>query len=42
MGLQALRHHGFITYLGLNYNKANNTFLNSLRKNDVEAKLNLR
>ena len=42
IGTQAFRHHGFSIYLGLNYNKANNTFLNSLRKNDVEARLNLR
>ena len=26
---------------GLSYNKANNTFLNSLRKKDVEAKVEL-
>ena len=42
IGTQAFRHHGFRIYLGLNYNKANNTFLNSLRKNDAEAKLNFR
>ena len=40
IGYQALSHDRCNIFLGLNsYNWANNTFLNSLRKNDVEAQV---
>ena len=40
-GNQALRHGGCNIIPGLSYNKANNTFLNSLRKNEVETQVEL-
>ena len=36
---QAFSHDRCNIFPGLSYNKAINTFLNSLRKNDVEAKV---
>ena len=40
IGKQAkFSHDGCNIFPGLSYNKANNTFLNSVRKNDVEAQL---
>ena len=36
---QALSHDRCIIFPGLSYNKANDTFLNSLRNNDVEAEV---
>ena len=39
IGNQAFRHEGCNIIPGLSYNKANNTFLNSLRKNEVEARV---
>ena len=39
IGNQALRHGGCNITPGLSYNKANNTFLNSLRKNEVETRV---
>ena len=33
------RESSAIIFPGLNYNKANNTFLNSPRKNDVESQV---
>ena len=38
-GDQALSHDRCYIFPGLIYHKANNTFLNSLRKNDVEAQV---
>ena len=35
-GNQAFSHDGCNIFPGLSNNKANNTFLNSVRKNDVE------
>ena len=35
IGNQRFRHDRCNIFLGLSYNKANNTFLNSRRKNDV-------
>ena len=32
-------HDGCNVFLGLSYNKANNTFLNSFRTNEVEAQV---
>ena len=42
IGNQSFSHEGCNIFPGLSYNKANNTFLNSLRKNKVEGQLNLR
>ena len=43
IGNQAFSHDGCNIFPGLSYNKANNTFLNSLGKSDIEAQLlNLR
>ena len=39
IGNQAFSHDGCYIFPGLSYNKENNTFLNSVRKNDVEAQL---
>ena len=39
IGNQAFRHDRCINFPGLSDNKANNTFLNSVRENDVEAKV---
>ena len=39
IGNQALSHDRCNIFPGLSYNKANNTFLNSLRRKDVEAKV---
>ena len=36
---QAFSHDGCKIFPGLSYNKANNTFLNSLRKNEVEVQV---
>ena len=36
---EALGHDRCIIFPGLSYNKANNTLLNSLRNNDVEAEV---
>ena len=36
---QAFSSDGCNIFLSLSYNKANNTFLNSLRKNEVEAQV---
>ena len=38
-GNQAFSHDGCNVFPGLSYNKANDTFLNSLRKNEVEAQI---
>ena len=38
-GNQAFSHDKCNMFPGLSYNKANNTFLNSLRRKDVEAKV---
>ena len=38
-GNQAFSSDGRNIFPGLSYNKTNNTFLNSLRKNEVEAQL---
>ena len=37
IGNQALSHDRYNIFPGLSYNKENNTFLDSLRKNDVDA-----
>ena len=37
IGNQALSHDRCNIFPGLSYNKENNTFLDSLRKNDVDA-----
>ena len=37
IGNQAFSHDRCNIFPGLSYNKANDTFLNSVRKNDVEA-----
>ena len=39
LGNQAFSHDGCNKLPGLSYNKANNTFLNSLRKKEVEAQV---
>ena len=40
IGKQAkFSHYGCNIFPGLSYNKENNTFLNSLRKNEVEAQV---
>ena len=39
IGNQAFSHDGCNIFLGLSYNKTNNTFLNSLRKNEFEAQV---
>ena len=39
IGNQAFSHDKCNMFPGLSYNKANNTFLNSLRRKDVEAKV---
>jgi len=39
IGNQAFSHDECNIFPGLSYNKANNTFLNSLKKNDVEAQV---
>ena len=36
---QAFSHYGCNIFPGLSYNMGNNTFLNSLRKNEVEAQV---
>ena len=41
IGTQAFIHHRCNIFPGLSYTRANNVF-GSLRKNDIEAKLNLR
>ena len=38
-GNQAFSHDGCNVFPGLSYNKANDTFLNRLRKNEVEAQV---
>ena len=38
-GNQAFSHDGCNIFPGLSYNKANNTFLNNLRKNNAEAQV---
>ena len=42
IGNQAFCHDRCNIFSGLKYNEANDPFFNSLRKSDVEAKLNLR
>ena len=42
LGNQAFSHDGCNVFPGLSYNETDNTFLNSLRKNEVEAQTNLR
>ena len=39
IGNQAFSHDGCNIFPGLSYNKANDTFLNGVRKNDVEAQV---
>ena len=39
IGHQAFSHDGCNIFAGFSYNKANNTFFNSLRKNEVEAQV---
>ena len=39
IGSQAFSHDGCYIFPGLSYNKANDAFLNSLRKNSVEAQV---
>ena len=39
IGNQAFSYDECNIFPGLSYNKANNTFLNSLRKNEVEARV---
>ena len=39
IGNQAFTHDGCNIFPGLSYNKANNTFLNSFRKNEVDAQV---
>ena len=39
LGNQAFSHDGCNIFPGLSYNKTNNTFLNSLRKSEVEAQI---
>ena len=39
LGNQAFSHDGCDIFPGLSHNKTNNMFLNSLRKNEVEAQL---
>ena len=39
IGNQAFSHDECNIFPGFSYNKANNTFLNSLRKNEVEARV---
>ena len=39
IGNQAFSHDGCNIFPGLSYNKANDTFLNSVRTNDVEAQV---
>ena len=39
IGNQAFSHDSSNIFLGLSYNKTNNTFLNTLRKNDIEVKV---
>ena len=39
LGNQAFSHDGCDMFPGLSHNKTNNMFLNSLRKNEVEAQL---
>ena len=39
IGNQAFSYDGCTIFPGLSYNKANKTFLNSARKNDVEAQV---
>ena len=39
IGKQGFSHDGCNIFPGLSYNKANNTFLNSFRKNEVEAQV---
>ena len=39
IGNQAFSHDGCNIFPGLSYNKANKTFLNSLKKNETEAQV---
>ena len=39
LGNQAFSHDGCNIFPGLSYNKTDNTFLNSLRKKEVEAQI---